>query len=173
MGNSFLFKALSCETRIKIIKILLKEKMHISKLAKEIGYSKPVISKHVKILEKAGLIKKEEIGNVHLLEADISNLNKIFNSFIEKNEVKINKDKSVFDGLKQIPGIKIQKKDGKKYITSIDGEKGFYIYEVNGETPEIPIDEFKPKKDSNIKIKKITTFCKKNIDIKIKKEEKE
>lgn len=169
MGNSFLFKALSCETRINILKILLKEKMHLSKLSKKIGYSKPVISKHVKILEKAGLIKKEKIGNLHLLEADISDLDQIFGSFTEEKQVEIKKDKSIFDGLKQIPGIKIKKKNGKRYITSIDGEEGFYIYEVNGETPDVPIDEFKPKKDVNIKIKKLTPLDKKNINVKIYK----
>lgn len=169
MGNNFLFKALSCETRIQIIKILVKEKMHLSKLAKKIGFSKPVVSKHVKILEKAGLIEKEKIGNVHLLQANVSELKHIFDSFIEKSELEIKKDKSIFEGLKQIPGIEIQKKQGKQYITSIDGEKGFYIYEVDGETPEVPIDEFKPEKDIKIKIKKIISVDKKEINVKIKK----
>ncbi len=172
MGNKILFKALSCDTRVKILKILLKEKMHLSKLSKKIGYSKPVISKHIKILEKAGLIKKEKIGNVHILHADITNLHQIFESFTQESEVEIEKNKSIFDGLKQIPGITISKKNGKQYITSIDGEKGFYIYEVNGETPNVPIDEYKPKKNAKIKIKKLTTFDKKNINIKIRKEKK-
>jgi DNA-binding transcriptional ArsR family regulator len=169
MDNTILFKALSSKTRIMILKILLKEKMHLSKLSKKIGYSKPVISKHVKILEKAGLVRKEKIGNVHLLHADISKIDQIFESFIEEKEVEIEKNNTLFDGLKQIPGIKIKKKNGKQYITSIDGEKGFYIYEVNGDTPEVPIDEFKPEKNVNIKIKRITSVEKKDINIKIKK----
>ena len=36
MGNKNLFKALSCETRIKILKILIQKEIHLSELAKEI-----------------------------------------------------------------------------------------------------------------------------------------
>ena len=168
MGNAFLFKALSSKTRLKIVKTLSKKEMHLSELAREICFSKPVVSKHVKILIKAGLVKKKEIGNIHLLKADTTVLNKVFESFVETSEISIKKDESIFDALKQIPGVQIQKKDGKQYITSIDGEKGFYIYEVDGLLPDNSIDDYKPKKDIIVDLKKITYMDKKKIEVKLK-----
>ena len=57
MGNNSLFKALSSQTRMKIMKILLRKEIHLSKLAKEIGISVPVTLRHVNLLLENGLIK--------------------------------------------------------------------------------------------------------------------
>lgn len=65
MSNENLFKALSSPTRIKILKVLVNEEIHLTALAKKIGLSKPVVSRHIKILEKTGLINKRIIGNIY------------------------------------------------------------------------------------------------------------
>jgi len=104
MTNDMLFRALSSPTRIKILKILTQKEMHLSGLAREIGISVPVTSKHVKILEKGNLINKRIVGNVHLLSTKVKDYEKIFEPFIEESELEITKEKSLFEALKQIPG---------------------------------------------------------------------
>ena len=170
MDNNNLFKALSSKSRIKIIKILKDKEIHLSELARTINLSKPVVFRHVKILEKAGLIKRKIIGNVHLLSINLEKLEKSFESFTEEKRVDAEKNSTIFDALKQIPGVKTKDYGKNKYITSIDGEKGYYIYEVNGKIPDIPIDKFKPKKDVTVNLKKLVPIEKKKIKIHIKKD---
>lgn len=168
MSNNNIFKALSSPTRIKILQILTKKELHITGLAKEIKISVPVTSKHIKILEKAGLINKRIIGNVHLLKIKTSNLEKLLQPYIQYTDLKIEKEKNLFQALKQIPGITVKKIGKHQYIQSIDGEKGYYIYEVDGALPDKPIDEYTINKNIDLDIKKIVTIKKKNIKINIK-----
>ena len=166
MGNNNLFKVLSSQTRVKIVKILLNREMHLSGLARELGISVPVISRHIKLLENVGLVRKRAVGNVYLLSANIGSLGEVFEPFIEDSIVEINKQDSLFDALKQLPNVEIQKIGDNQYITSINGEKGHYVYEVNGVSPEISIDKYKPKKDVTIQLKKLISVNKKKIEVK-------
>lgn len=167
MDNDKMFKALSSETRIKIIKILLNREIHLSGLARELNISVPVMSRHIKLLENVELIKKRVVGNVHLLSANIGSLEELLEPFIEESEIEINEHDSIFDALKQIPGIEIQRVGENQYITSIDGEKGYYIYEVDGKIPTKSIDEFRPKKNITLELKKLVSVNKKKIEVKI------
>lgn len=168
MGNNLLFKALSSETRLSILKLLAKKEMHLSELARRLKISTPVVSRHVKILEKANLIKTQTIGNIHLLSANIKGLEEqIMDTFVERSTVKINENASLFDALKQLPNVEIKKIGENRYITSIDGEKGYYIYEVDGVPPQVPIDEYKPEKNIMLNLKKLVPVNKKKIKIKI------
>jgi DNA-binding transcriptional ArsR family regulator len=169
MDNKNIFKALSSETRIKIIKILMKKEIHLSQLAKEIGISVPVTLRHVNILIESNLVKKRIIGNVHLLSSNIKVLEEVFDPFIEEYVVKINENDNLLNALDQIPNIKVQRVGKNQLITSIDGQKGFFIYEVNGKIPKKAIDEYKPKKESVIELKKLVPINKKKIKIYIKK----
>lgn len=162
-----MFKALSSETRIKIIKILLNREIHLSGLARELDISVPVMSRHIKLLENVELVKKRVVGNVHLLSANIGSLEELLEPFIEEAEIEINEHDSIFDALKQIPGIEIQRVGENQYITSIDGEKGYYIYEVDGKIPTKSIDEFRPKKNITLELKKLVSVNKKKIEVKI------
>lgn len=169
MSNEEIFKALSSPTRIKILKILSLKELHVTGLSKEIGISKPVTSRHIKTLEKAGLIEKRIIGNVHILKPKMQNIEKALEPFILKSKVEIENEKSIFDALKQVPGIELKKVGKHRYIKSIDGDDGYYIYEVNGNLPKKPIDEFKVNKKITIDLKKLISVNKKNISIDIKK----
>lgn len=55
-------KALSDETRFKIINILLNNDYCVGALACSIGVSKAAVSQHLQILRKAGLVKGEKRG---------------------------------------------------------------------------------------------------------------
>jgi len=172
MSNNNLFNALSSESRVKIIKKLIEKEIHLSQLSRELKISKPVTSRHVKILEKAGLIKKRVVGNVHLLSANLEILEKTFEPFIRESSIKIEKNTTIFDILKQMPGVKTKNHGKNQFITSIDGEEGFYIYEVNGKIPKKAINEFKPKQNSTLQIKKLVPVDKKKIKIVFKENKK-
>ena len=167
MGNNQMFKALSSRTRIKIMKTLLNREIHLSGLAKELGISVPVVSRHIKLLENVGVVKKRIIGNVHLLSTNIGSLDQVLEPFIEESIVEINKNDSLFDALKQLPGVEVQKVGDNQYITSINGEKGYYIYEVDGRIPTKPVDKFRPKKNVTLELKKLVPVNKKKIEVKI------
>ena len=167
MGNDRLFKALCSSTRIKIMQILTKHEMHLSGLARKINISVPVVSRHIKILEEAGLVNKRIIGNVHLLNAKIRGLEKILEQFVEESSVEINKYDSLLDALNQLPGIEVKKFGNQQYIDSVDGEKGNYIYEIDGKLPNTPVDKYKPKKDVTLNLKKIVSINKKKVNIKV------
>lgn len=167
MGNINIFKALSSHTRIKILKTLINREIHLSELAREQGISVPVMSRHIKLLENVGLVKRRIIGNVHLLSANIESLEELLKPFIDESVVEINKNASLFDALKQLPGVEVQKVGNNQYITSINGEKGYYIYEVDGEIPAKPVDKFRPKKNVTIELKKLVPVNKKRIEVKI------
>ena len=168
MGNNNLFKALSSQTRMKIMKILLRREIHLSELAKEIGISVPVTLRHVNLLLDTGLIKKRVIGNVHLLSANMEILDKILEPFIEESAVEINTNDNLFDALQQLPGVEVQRVGNNQFITSIDGEKGYYVYEVDGTIPKISIDKFKPQKNVTLHLKKLISVDKKKIEVKVK-----
>ena len=168
MSNKNLFNALSSESRIRIIKRLIYEEIHLSGLSRELNISKPVISRHIKILEKSGLIKRKIIGNVHVFSANLSGLEKAFETFIDESEVEIEKNNTIFDALKQIPGVEITSDGKNQYISSINGEKGFYIYEVNGKIPKKAINEYVPGKNTKIKLKKLVPVVKKKIKLEFK-----
>jgi DNA-binding transcriptional ArsR family regulator len=168
MDSNDLFKALSSKSRIKIIKILANKELHLSEISRQLDISKPVISRHIMLLEKVGLVKRKIIGNMHIFSADVEILEKAFEPFIQQHDVEIEKNNSIFDALQQLPGIKIKTQGKHRYVTSIDGEEGYYIYEVNGNTPKKPIDEYKPKRDVTIQLKKLVPVNKKKIKISFK-----
>jgi len=150
-----LFRALSSSTRIKILKTLVNKEMHLTGLAKEIGISVPVTSRHIKILEDVGLINKRIFGNTYLLKTKSRTLEKALDPFVEESSIEINKEKSLFDALKQVPGIEIKKIGEHQCIISIDGEEGYYIYEVDGKLPEKPVDEYIVNKNNTLDLKKL------------------
>jgi DNA-binding transcriptional ArsR family regulator len=63
------FGALSDPTRRRILDLLArKNESCVTDLAKPFSISLPAISKHLRVLENAGLIKRERNGRVHRLQ---------------------------------------------------------------------------------------------------------
>jgi len=144
------------------------KEMHLSGLARELGISVPVTSRHIKILENVGLINKRIFGNTYLLTTRIKNLENTLEPFIEESLIEINKKKSIFDALKQVPGVEVKKVGNHQYIRSINGEEGYYIYEVDGRLPKKPIDEYTINKNVSLDLKKLVSVKKKKINVKVK-----
>lgn len=168
MDNN-IFKALSSETRVKMLKSLIKKENHISGLARDVGVSVPVASKHVDVLERAELVTRVNFGRTHVIKAIIENLQGMESILKENHTIGLEKGLSITDALKQIPGIDVEKVGNKSYIASIDGEKGYYIYEIDGEAPNIPIDEYILERDTRIEIKKLFPVDRKTIDVRCDK----
>jgi len=172
MGKKTIFSALSSQTRINIIKLLLKNEMHISALARTLHLSVPVVSRHVKILEGAELIEKKTIGNAHVFHVKPIQFEHLFEPLIDPLTVEIDKNESLYEALQQLPFISIKKYGDDKYIASIDGEEGYYVYEVNGKKPDVPVNAFKPSSDVTVILSKLIALHQKRINIKIKKKSK-
>jgi DNA-binding transcriptional ArsR family regulator len=162
-----LFKALSSTTRLKMLKILAKNEMHISGLARELNISTPVMAKHVQILETAGLIQRKKFGKTHVLKSKIENMDNLLNSLAETCEVNVPKGASILETLKKVSGVEVKEVRDKEFVISIDGEQGFYMYEVNGKPPDTTVEEFKIEKDSTIEWKKLVPVTRKRIFVKI------
>lgn len=59
-----LFSALGDRTRRKMLMMLTKESMTVSELGEPFGMTKQSVSKHLKVLEDAGLISKQKDGRI-------------------------------------------------------------------------------------------------------------
>lgn len=64
------FAALSDPTRRAIMERLAQGTRKVSDLAAPFDMSLPAISKHLKVLERAGLIKRSKVGREHLIDVD-------------------------------------------------------------------------------------------------------
>jgi DNA-binding transcriptional ArsR family regulator len=65
-----IFSALSDPTRRRILGLLATSQFRVTDLAKSFSVSLPAISKHLRVLEKAGLIQRERDGRVHHLRLE-------------------------------------------------------------------------------------------------------
>lgn len=61
------FAALADPTRRRMIERLARKPLTVGELASEFTISQPAISKHVRVLESSGLIQREVVGRVHVL----------------------------------------------------------------------------------------------------------
>jgi DNA-binding transcriptional ArsR family regulator len=64
------FAALSDPTRRRILGLLTGAELRVTEVAKHFSVSLPAVSKHLRVLENAGLIKRKRDGRVHRLRLD-------------------------------------------------------------------------------------------------------
>ena len=62
MDNGKVLKAIADDTRMKILKLLLKRNYCVRALAKELHFTEATVSQHLKILREAGLLVGEKRG---------------------------------------------------------------------------------------------------------------
>jgi len=160
-----IFKALSSTTRVEMLKLLLKTNYHVSGLAKALNISVPVAAKHVKILEREELVNREIFGKTHILMVNREKLYETLEAFTDDFEVEAQEGSSILEVLKDVAGIEIKRIDDKEFITSINGEDGFYIYEVNGKAPDVPINKYIMEEGVEIGIKRLVPVLKKRVRV--------
>ena len=56
------FRALGEPIRLRILQNLERDEMSVTALAAQVGSTQPNISKHLKVLQDAGLIKRRQVG---------------------------------------------------------------------------------------------------------------
>jgi len=151
-----------------MLKLLMKEEYHVSGLAKALSISVPVAAKHVRILEDVELVESKIFGRTHVLNVNREKLYEAMEAFGEEYEIKIRKGTSIVDALKEVAGVGVTRIEDKEFIVSIDDDKGFYVYEVDGRLPNTPINEYKMEKDGEIVIKRLVPVLKKKVKVKVK-----
>jgi DNA-binding transcriptional ArsR family regulator len=62
MVEARLFQALSDATRLKILALLAREPMNVSRMVKELGYAQPAVSRHLRVLREVDLIHDTRRG---------------------------------------------------------------------------------------------------------------
>lgn len=77
------FAALADPTRRCILRRLLDGPASVGELAQPFAMSPPAVSKHLRILEQAGLLRREREGRVHRLSLDAAPL-RTAGDFIEQ-----------------------------------------------------------------------------------------
>ena len=83
-----LLKAMSDTTRRSLLKQLSQQgPSRVTDLADYYDMSLNAISKHIKVLEKAGLITRNTIGRTHWIEANLKRVNLIENWFRELKSI--------------------------------------------------------------------------------------
>ena len=81
-------KAMSDTTRRSLLTQLSQQgPSRVTDLADYYDMSLNAISKHIKVLEKAGLITRNTIGRTHWIEANLKRVNLIENWFIELKSI--------------------------------------------------------------------------------------
>jgi len=69
--------------------------------------------------------------------------------------------------LKTIPEIDIKKTSRGEYINAIDGKEGYFVYEINGELMDKPINGCEITKNAEIEIKRLIPAYDKKIRISV------
>ena len=67
---SLIFKALADPTRRRILEHLAHGDRCVTDLAKPYSMSLPAVSKHLRVLERAGLVRRHRDGRVHRLKLE-------------------------------------------------------------------------------------------------------
>jgi len=75
---SMLLKAVSDVTRRSLLTLLCQQgKTRVTDLARVYDLSLNAVSKHIKVLEKAGLVQRETVGRTHWIMADLTQTTEI------------------------------------------------------------------------------------------------
>jgi len=69
-GLDAIFAALGDPTRRRIVERLAGGRLSVGELASEFAMSQPAVSKHIKVLERSGLLERDVEGRVHRCRLD-------------------------------------------------------------------------------------------------------
>ncbi len=160
-----ILSALGSDTRIKIMQLICDNEIHISMVARELGLSVPVTSRHVKVLEDAGLIVRKIYGKSHVLCINNKNIYAALDLFAPKKKIVAKKGMSLLEVLEQVAVVEVRNIRGLESVVSTNGEEGFFVYEVNGEFSNKNVKDFKFEKDARISWKKLEPITKIELDV--------
>lgn len=70
-----IFKALSSESRMRILEIIRDKKLCVNAITKKLKITQPAVSQHLGILKDIGLVKSDRYGSIIHYQLDKSRLN--------------------------------------------------------------------------------------------------
>ena len=114
-------KALSDPNRIKAVKMLQQKEMCVCEIQESLGLAQPTVSKHLKILEDAGLVQSKKNGlwvNYRLIGADA---NPYAAEMLRQMDKWLGDDVEIRQMLNRLP--EIRREELKKKLTVIDGKQ--------------------------------------------------
>ncbi|MFO7889146.1 MAG: metalloregulator ArsR/SmtB family transcription factor [bacterium] len=59
-----IFKALSSESRIRILELIRDKKLCVNAITKQLDITQPAVSQHLAILKETGLVKSDRYGSI-------------------------------------------------------------------------------------------------------------
>ncbi|TQD29535.1 ArsR family transcriptional regulator [Methanolobus vulcani] len=160
-----ILNALGSDTRIKIMQLIRENEIHISEIARNLGLSVPVISKHANILEDAGLITRKIYGKSHVICVNNTNIFSALDMFAPKKKVHVKKGTCLLEALENVAAVEVKKINGQESVVSTDGEEGFFVYEVDGEFSKKTVKDYKIEKNSTVSWKKLEPVARIELDI--------
>ncbi|ADI74723.1 transcriptional regulator, ArsR family [Methanohalobium evestigatum Z-7303] len=169
--NKKIFKALGCNTRLNILKLLADNEMHITGIANELGISVPVTAKHIRILENAELVERQKFGNSHILKVNTENIYTILDKFAPTKDIEVERGTNLLDILKKVSSVEVKKIGDREAVVSTDGDEGFFVYEVNGKMSDKTVHECTFEDDAIVEWKKLEPITRLKLDINIKDHE--
>lgn len=162
------FSALGSDTRLKMIERLCQGEMHISELARELEISVPVAAKHATILEEAQLIERKVYGKTHVLKLNNKNIVSALDILAPTKNIEVPKGTTLLEILKKVAVVELRQEDNLESIISTNGEEGFFLYEIDGESPNETVKNCTFDKDAVVEWKKLEAVTKIRINVKIK-----
>lgn len=69
-----IFKALSVDSRLKILKLIKDKKLCVNAITAKLDISQPAVSQHLAVLKEAGLVKSDRYGSIVHYTVDTSGL---------------------------------------------------------------------------------------------------
>lgn len=79
-----IFKALSSESRIKILQLIRDRKLCVNAITKKLEITQPAVSQHLAILKDIGLVKSDRYGSIIHYQLDNSRL-RDFKASVQKH----------------------------------------------------------------------------------------
>ncbi|MHC1572460.1 MAG: metalloregulator ArsR/SmtB family transcription factor [Methanosarcinales archaeon] len=165
--NNDVFKALSSETRRKILAVLSSGDCHVAGLARRLKISVPVASKHVKLLEECGLVKRRKYGRTHIISLDKDPSEKMGEAFLDTHSVTVKTGSTVLEVLRKVSAVEIKHVGDHELVASIGGKEGFYIYEIDSVMPDKSISEMHVESDVVIRWKRLVPVTEKEIRVEV------
>lgn len=148
--NSLFFRALGSETRLKIIEILSEESKNIGEIAGKLNISSAIITRHIAMLEEAGIIECTNTRGKRGLQKNcfVKKQNILLSFNNEKNEEienKFMKTESISIGVGQFVNYEIEPScglsssesyigvfDDPRYFSSPDRQKASLVWFKHG-----------------------------------------
>ena len=96
-------KSLSDPNRIKIVKLLQQKEMCVCELQEALGISQPSVSKHLKILEEAGVVDYKKDGLWANYYLDKTNINPYVAAMLGNLEQWLDDDPQIAELLEKVP----------------------------------------------------------------------